>query len=305
VDGLILEISMEPQGSKVFFSYARADSEFVLKLAEKMRSAGVDLWIDQLDIPTGARWDQTVGDALKSCPCLLVILSPTSVASENVMDEVAYAIDQKKKILPVLHQNCDIPFRINRLQHIDFVSDDYDIAFTKLLKAIGTDTPDNRKEVDSTKLSLLQRIANKRYLVVLSTVIVLTILSGGLVANKNIISDSLRTTPSSCAARQGYPLGRWGIRTQNADPASYSMFVTFTGPSSGTWLPSPGNGYGRFETSMTPTPGKSLVLTYRVERGSYNSKNNLVVSADGCNMTGTYLDSADVQGEVFYKWLGD
>ena len=107
--GLILEISMESQGLKVFFSYARGDSEFVLKLAEKMRSAGVDLWIDQLDIPAGARWDQTVGDALKSCPCLLVILSPTSVASQNVMDEVAYAIDQKKKILPVLHQNCDIP----------------------------------------------------------------------------------------------------------------------------------------------------------------------------------------------------
>ena len=36
---------MQAQGLKLFFSYARADSEFVLRLAEDMRSAGVDLWI--------------------------------------------------------------------------------------------------------------------------------------------------------------------------------------------------------------------------------------------------------------------
>jgi hypothetical protein len=296
---------MESQGLKVFFSYARADSEFVLKLAEKMRSSGVDLWIDQLDIPAGAAWDQTVGDALKGCPCLLIILSPTSVASQNVMDEVAYAIDQKKKILPVLHRKCDIPFRLSRLQHIDFVSDDYNAAFTKLLKAIGADTADKGKGVDSRKPYLPRRFENKRFLGVLSAVIILAILSAGLIAAKNRIFGSPGITASSCATRQGYPLGRWGVSTQNADPASYSTFATFTGPSSGTWLPSPGNGHGSFETSVTPAPGKPVVLTYRVERGPYESKNDLVVSADGCNMAGTFLDSEGHQGEVFYKWQGD
>ena len=42
---------------KVFFSYARADAEFVLKLANDLRSAGISLWIDQLDITPGERWD--------------------------------------------------------------------------------------------------------------------------------------------------------------------------------------------------------------------------------------------------------
>lgn len=152
---------MQAPGSKVFFSYARADSEFVLRLAEDMRSAGVDLWIDQLDIPTGARWDQTVENALKACPRFLLVLSPISVASQNVMDEVAFAIDQNKEILPILYQNCDTPFRIKRLQRIDF-TEDYNKAFAKLLEALDASTSENHRGVPSNKLSSNQRIAHKR-----------------------------------------------------------------------------------------------------------------------------------------------
>jgi hypothetical protein len=178
---------MQVQGMKIFFSYARSDSKFVLKLAEDMRSAGVDLWIDQLDIPTGARWDQSVEDALKACPRLLIILSPESVASQNVMDEVAFAIDQNKKILPILYQNCDIPFRIKRLQFIDFTGD-YNKAFANLLKAIDAYTPENERKISPVKPHFLKRIANKRIPIILAIVTVLGTLGGGLIATWGKIS---------------------------------------------------------------------------------------------------------------------
>jgi hypothetical protein len=41
---------MEAKQTLLFFSYARADAEFALKLAKSLRSAGANLWIDQLDI---------------------------------------------------------------------------------------------------------------------------------------------------------------------------------------------------------------------------------------------------------------
>ena len=41
---------------KTFFSYSRVDSEFVLKLAKDLRTAGADIWLDQLDISAGKRW---------------------------------------------------------------------------------------------------------------------------------------------------------------------------------------------------------------------------------------------------------
>jgi hypothetical protein len=129
---------------------ARADAEFALRLATDLRSAGVDLWIDQLDIPAGAQWDRAVKDALEACSCLLLILSPKPVDSQNVMDEASFAIDQDKKIFPVLYQDCDIPFRLRRLQYIDF-SGDYDIAYTKLLNDLRTHSPENA-ETPSPKL---------------------------------------------------------------------------------------------------------------------------------------------------------
>jgi hypothetical protein len=56
---------------------------------------------------------------------------------------------------------------------------------------------------------------------------------------------------------------------------------------------------------MTPAPGKAVVVTFRMEPGTYKSESQLVVSADGCSMKGTFLDSEGHQGEVFYRWQGD
>ena len=61
-----------------FFSYARTDSEFALKLARDLKAAGASVWLDQLDIPPGQRWDRAVEDALGHCEQVLVVLSPTA-----------------------------------------------------------------------------------------------------------------------------------------------------------------------------------------------------------------------------------
>src|SRR5262245_53328851 len=102
--------------SRFLFSYARHDSEFVLKLAKDLRAAGADCWLDQLDILGGQRWDEAVQAALMSCPGMLAVLSPSSVASQNVMDEVSYALEEGKHVVPVLYQKCAVPFRLRRVQ---------------------------------------------------------------------------------------------------------------------------------------------------------------------------------------------
>ena len=157
---------MATEKPKIFFSYARADADFVLKLAKELRSAGENLWLDQLDIPAGERWDRSVEEALQACDRLLVILSPTSVDSHNVMDEVSYALEEGKQVLPVLHRDCKIPFRLRRVQYIDLTRD-YDSGFDRLLNALKVDpsvgrpeqaetqkqtTPDLKKPPDETQL---------------------------------------------------------------------------------------------------------------------------------------------------------
>lgn len=69
----------------LFISYAREDGEFALRLAQDLRAAGIAIWLDKLDIPSGARWDTAIQRALNDCASLLVILSPASASSENVL----------------------------------------------------------------------------------------------------------------------------------------------------------------------------------------------------------------------------
>ncbi len=123
-----------------FLSYAREDAEFVLRLAKDLRAGGADVWIDQLDIEPGHRWDRAIEDALAKCPQLLVILSPAAVESTNVMDEVSFALGEGKTVLPVKHRDCKIPFRLRRLQYVDLTLN-YDAGLGRLLETLGVAPP--------------------------------------------------------------------------------------------------------------------------------------------------------------------
>ncbi|MHA4842818.1 toll/interleukin-1 receptor domain-containing protein [Flavitalea antarctica] len=129
---------------KIFFSYSRYDSAFALKLANDLRNAGATIWLDQLDIPPGKHWDSEIEDALNNSNCLLAILSPKSMLSNNAMDEISYALEENKKVIPVLLTDTETPFRLRRLQRVDFTGD-YDTAFRQLLKAIDIENPPAEK----------------------------------------------------------------------------------------------------------------------------------------------------------------
>jgi hypothetical protein len=113
------------QSRRTFISYSRVNQEFALKLATELRETNFSIWMDQLDIPSGARWDNEVEKALNGCGIFLIILTPESIASENVKDEIGFAIDHGKRILPILLEQCDIPLRLRRLQYADFTQTSY------------------------------------------------------------------------------------------------------------------------------------------------------------------------------------
>jgi len=119
-----------------FISYCRDDSEFASRLAEDLKAAGAPVWLDQVDIVPGELWDVAVERALNQCPRMLVILSPASVSSPNVLDEVSFALKKGKTVIPVLHRDCEIPFRLDRLQHLDFRTN-YDRGLKALLRVLA------------------------------------------------------------------------------------------------------------------------------------------------------------------------
>ena len=131
--------------AKAFVSYSRADADFVLRLCQDLRAAGASIWLDQLDIHPGEEWDQAIERGLSECGRMLVVLSPTSVSSQNVLDEIGYALSKKKSIIPILYRDCEVPYRLNRLEYVDFRTA-YDERLRDLLLAIG-DAKENPKNI--------------------------------------------------------------------------------------------------------------------------------------------------------------
>ena len=128
------------EAQTAFISYSREDSEFALRLAGDLKAAGAAVWLDQLDIAPGQRWAKAVQDALNDCPRMLVILSPSSASSTNVDDEVSFALEEKKTVIPVLYRECKIPFRLRPFQYVDFRSD-YALGLTRLLQTLPAESP--------------------------------------------------------------------------------------------------------------------------------------------------------------------
>jgi len=136
---------LSAKDAKIFLSYSRADSDFALKLGKDLRSAGANIWIDQLDMATGMDWDDAIEEALGSCQSFLVILSPAAKNSRNVKNEIALSIQEDKNIIPVLHVSCKIPLNLIRKNWIDFTAG-YESGLKRLLNALNIQPPIERIE---------------------------------------------------------------------------------------------------------------------------------------------------------------
>jgi formylglycine-generating enzyme required for sulfatase activity len=129
-----------------FISYSRVNADFAVSIAKDLKLAGFDVWLDQLDIPTGSRWDDEIEKALEASNIFLIILSPESIQSQNVKDEIGYAIDSGKHILPVVIKNCKVPFRLRRFQYVDFTAESYEQSLVKIKYLLG-----NTRELSAVK----------------------------------------------------------------------------------------------------------------------------------------------------------
>jgi hypothetical protein len=125
-------------GTHTFICYARDDADFVLGLASELKAAGVNVWLDQWDIPSGADWDYEIDKALYDCRHFLIVLSPEAVNSEEVRSELRTALNERKRIVPVLYKVCRIPRRLMLIQHTNFTpaGGGRDAALKEILQAL-------------------------------------------------------------------------------------------------------------------------------------------------------------------------
>ncbi len=85
----------------VFISYAshdKADADAVVTMLE---ASSVPCWIAPRNIPGGAVWPEAIAEAIGRCHLFLLLFSPASDRSDDVLRELTLAGSQKKTIFPV------------------------------------------------------------------------------------------------------------------------------------------------------------------------------------------------------------
>ena len=128
-----------------FISYARrpTDQRFVDELCRELEARGKRVWVDRSDIPPAADWLARIAKGIEGASSLIFVLSPRSAASEVCQQELSIAIEQNKRVIPVLHEAvapAQLPPALARLNWISFTEGaDRDAAFGQLLEAIDTD----------------------------------------------------------------------------------------------------------------------------------------------------------------------
>ena len=123
-----------------FISYSTADAlDFTRRLADELESSDpqIPAWYDRRDIPAGVDWDEAIVEAIKTCKCLLFVMSDDSTkAGSDCKNEILFALRYKKPILPIrLQKNAEPIFVLAAREWIDF-TDGFKTGIPKLRKYI-------------------------------------------------------------------------------------------------------------------------------------------------------------------------
>jgi len=114
--------------TSVFISYAHEDSSMIDIIQSHLVAAGYAVWIDRELIVGGESWRTRIVEAIESSDVFLLTLSPNSVKSKYVLQELNIADGESKPILPVLIAAVEIPremkLQLSGLQAIILTVDD-------------------------------------------------------------------------------------------------------------------------------------------------------------------------------------
>lgn len=124
----------------VFISYARKDVAEVLaiKQAIEKKVKGIRIWFDINGIESGDEFEDKIIKAINNSSYILFALSPNSIKSQWTKDEVMYAKNTGKKVIPILLRGAKLEgwflFKFDRIDCIDSTNH---LQMDKLIKNLS------------------------------------------------------------------------------------------------------------------------------------------------------------------------
>lgn len=144
---------------RLFISYSHNDFEEANKIYSRLKKQGFRVFLDRQCIKPGQYWSPVIHNSLSKTDVLLLIHTKNSFDSRNVWDEWEYCLNHHKIVIPLIFENTELPYRLASLQFVDFVTDQFEIAFNQLLKTLINLDPDPTSSTTPSSTTKTQRTA--------------------------------------------------------------------------------------------------------------------------------------------------
>lgn len=125
----------------VFLSHNHADKPRVRRLAERLKAAGVRVWLDEWVIQAGDIIALKVDEGLEQSRVLLLCISPAALASGWVALERSTAVHRDpanagRRFIPLLLGDSALPDTLRRYKYVDF-REESEAAFAEVPANLG------------------------------------------------------------------------------------------------------------------------------------------------------------------------
>ena len=84
----------------IFISYAHLDADMVFREIKGFNEQGYHVWYDE-GISPGNEWTGEIAHALENCALFVVFITPNSVDSFNVLNEINFALSDRKPFIAI------------------------------------------------------------------------------------------------------------------------------------------------------------------------------------------------------------
>lgn len=126
---------------KIFLCHGNEDKPAVRDLYRRLRTDGLDPWLDEQDLVPGQKWEPEIRKAVRRSDVVLVCLSKRSASKEGfVQKEIKFALDTADEkpegaiyLIPLKLDECQVPDRLAEWQCVNLFERD---GYSKLVRAL-------------------------------------------------------------------------------------------------------------------------------------------------------------------------
>lgn len=149
---------------KAFLCHSSTDKLVVKEIAEYLENNNIEIWLDEWEMTPGDSLTSKISQGLESSDRIIVFISPESVESNWVKQELSAALGMEingfkgeKFIIPVLLNNLTLmPIMLCDKFYVDFNKIPFDLACDLLLSGITNDPVINEEKYHNENIMLYQ-----------------------------------------------------------------------------------------------------------------------------------------------------